>query len=324
MRILVTGGTGFVGQRVCFSLTTAGHQIRVPSRDLDAARRRIAQPATAERRVQGSGPQGASIEIVRLPESRNEWSSAVSGVDAIVNLAGESIAAGRWSEGRKQAILNSRVETTRSLVEACAAQSRRPKVLVSASAVGYYGAHGGEELDETAPPGDDFLARVCVAWEGEARRAEEQGLRVVLLRIGVVLGEGGGALSSMLPPFKLFVGGPLGSGEQWMSWIALDDLVGLIELGLTKEELRGPMNCTAPDPRTMRDFSRTLGAVLRRPSWAPVPAFVLRIVLGEMAHMLLNGQRVLPAVATRAGYRFRHSTLESALRAALGGRSRAA
>ncbi|MFM7142772.1 MAG: TIGR01777 family oxidoreductase [Alphaproteobacteria bacterium] len=301
MKILVTGGTGFIGKVLCEQLAVAGHQLRVLSR------RPSARPAGLP-----------NFEMVAFPPPGGAalWQDAVRDCDAIVNLAGESIAEGRWTEARKKALRHSRVATTRAIVEACAALPKKPQVIVSGSAVGLYGPQGDEALDETSPAGKDFLAGICVDWEAEAHRAEDLGIRVVLLRIGVVLGPEGGALAKMVPPFKMFVGGPLGSGTQWMSWVHVDDVCGLIAYALG-HPISGPVNATAPDPRTMRDFSKALGAALGRPSWAPVPAPVLRIALGEMSDMLLTGQRVLPKVAESAGYRFRHPKLDEALRAVL-------
>ena len=300
MKILVTGATGFVGQALCRHLGGEDQLIAL-ARD----------PQNADRRL------GGTAEARPLPTTSSEWAAAVEGCNAVVNLAGESIASGRWTEDRKKRILDSRVDLTRALVSGIAAATKKPRVLVSASAVGYYGPRGDEELDEAAPAGDDFLARVCLAWEREAAAAESSGVRTVRLRTGVVLGDDGGALARMVTPFKLFAGGPLGSGTQWMSWVHRDDLIGLIDLCLRDTRASGAVNATAPAPRTMREFCRTLGEVLGRPSWAPVPAFVLRLALGEMSDMLLTGQRVLPRAALRLGYQFRHPDLKGALRASL-------
>lgn len=298
MKILVTGGTGFIGTRLLPMLVDAGHEVRVLTR----------RP----------GPARGSIEQVAMPacDDGARWRDAIAGCEAVVNLAGESVAGGRWTEARKRAIRDSRIGTTRALVEACRGAATRPRVLVSGSAVGFYGPRGDEELDETAPAGDDFLARVCIDWEAEAHRADDL-LRVVCARIGVVLGPGGGALERMVTPFRMFAGGPLGSGRQWMSWIHLDDVCGLLVHALGAESIRGAMNATAPGPRTMKELAATLGAAMGRPSWAPVPAFALKLALGEMSEMLLTGQRVLPRVALAAGYRFRYPELDAALRAAL-------
>jgi hypothetical protein len=237
----------------------------------------------------------------------------VNGCDAVINLAGESIAEGRWTPGRKRALRRSRIATTRSLVDACALVSHRPSVFVSASAVGYYGPSGNEKLDESAPPGDDFLARLCVDWEAEASEVSELGVRLVLPRIGVILGEGGGAVERMAIPFQMFLGGPIGSGKQWLSWVHKQDVVALLVDSLTNDRMVGPINVAAPDARTMADFSRALGAAMRRPSWIPIPSFAVRLALGEMAEMLLTGQRVVPAGAEVAGYRFRYRSLGDAL-----------
>lgn len=296
MRILISGGTGFLGRPLCGALVRAGHEVRVTTRNLEAARRRLPPP----------------IDLIH-PQAPEGWQAAVRGADAVINLAGESIADGRWTPGRKEALRRSRVATTSSLVDACTAVDERPRVFISASAVGYYGATGDEPLDESAPAGDDFLAQLCVAWESEARRAEGLGMRLVIPRIGVVLGEGGGALERMVLPFRMFVGGPMGSGKQWLSWVHRQDVISILIEALTNEKMSGPVNAVAPDPRTMSDFSKALGAALRRPSWIPVPAFALRLGLGEMAEMLLTGQRVVPAAAEAAGYRFHYRSLGDAL-----------
>ncbi|MGH7771156.1 MAG: TIGR01777 family oxidoreductase, partial [Candidatus Binatia bacterium] len=223
----------------------------------------------------------------------------------------------RWTETQKEQLRYSRVDTTRALVSALGKAKQKPKFLLNASAIGYYGPHGDETLTEDAKPGNDFLSRVCIAWEEEARKAENYGLRVIRLRTGIVLGKGGGALSKMVPPFKFFAGGPLGTGRQWMSWIQLEDEIGLIQLLLEHPNAHGAINATAPNPVTMKDFCKTLGQVLNRPSWAPVPSFALRLLLGEMADMLLTGQRVLPAEAQKLGYSFRYPTLTEALQACM-------
>jgi hypothetical protein len=245
-----------------------------------------------------------------------------SSLDAIVNLAGEPVAAKRWDATHKDAILRSRVEVTRAVVDAIAAASPRPTVLLNASAVGFYGPRGDEEVDEEAAPGDDFLARVCVAWEREAQRAEAHGVRVLRLRVGVVLGETGGVLEKLVPAFECFVGGPIGDGRQWVPWVHVDDVVGLITFALDRDTVTGAMNATAPTPVRFRDFAATLGEVLGRPSWLPVPGFALRVLMGEMADAVLTGQRAIPRKALTAGYGFAHGTLRTALEAALAARLR--
>jgi hypothetical protein len=236
-------------------------------------------------------------------------------MDAVVHLAGETIA-GRWTPEKKRKIYDSRVLGTRNLVEGLTRldAQEKPKVLVSASAVGYYGDRGDERLTEEAPPSEGFLSKVCQDWEREARRAEELGLRVVRLRFGIVLGPGGGALQTMLPLFKLGLGGPLGSGRQWWSWVHLDDVVGLITFALENEAFSGAVNATAPNPVRQREFARTLGRVLRRPAALPAPAFALRLALGEFAGELLASTQAIPQKAQEMGYRFKYPELEGALR----------
>ena len=297
MKLLIAGGTGFIGGALCRALVQHGHELIVLSR----------QP---ERRASHGG-------ITILPWETSAWQQKAVGCDGIINLAGESLAEKRWIPQQKRLIRDSRLEVTRRLVSAMAERPAKPAVLINASAVGYYGARGDEPLTEAEPPGHGFLAELCQAWEAEARRAEALGVRVVRLRIGLVLGPGGGALAKMVPPFRLFVGGPLGSGRQWVSWIHRDDVIGLIEWALKTPAVTGAVNATAPSPVTMRELCRSLGQALHRPSWAPVPAVVLRVLLGEMADLLLTGQRVLPAVANQLGYRFRYPELAGALAATL-------
>lgn len=239
------------------------------------------------------------------------------GIDVIFHLAGEPIAEGRWDSAKKARIRETRVTGTRRLVDALESLPNRPPVLISASAVGYYGDRGDEILDESSPPGKDFLAEVCQAWEAEALRAAARGVRVVTARIGVVLGDGGGALTRMLVPFKLGLGGRLSDGRQWMSWIHLDDLAGLLLQAAENSAIAGPMNAVAPEPLTNREFTRSLAAALHRPAIFPVPKFALNLAFGEMSSILLASQRVLPQVALKAGYRYRYPKLADALRAAL-------
>jgi len=291
VRVLVTGGTGFIGGAVCHALRGAGHAVTVVSRE----------------------PGQVSGDAVR-------WDAvpqAIRTADAVVNLAGESIASGRWSAARKAAILQSRVEATRAVVDAARAAKPRPRILISASAVGYYGARGDEALDETAAPGAGFLAEVCRPWEDEASRAEAVGMRVVRLRLGMVLAGDGGALGRMLPPFRAFVGGRLGDGEQWVSWIHRGDVTGLVVDALANDGYHGAVNATAPQPVRNRDFVAALGRVLARPAAIPVPAVVLRLALGEMADVLLTGQRVFPRAAERVGYRWQYPEVLGALRASV-------
>jgi uncharacterized protein (TIGR01777 family) len=242
---------------------------------------------------------------------------ALAGRDAVVHLAGENLAQ-RWTSEAKQRIRASRELGTRNLVAGLRAAQQRPGALISASGSGYYGAHGDERVDESAPPGDDFVAAVCVAWEREARAAEELGTRVVTVRSGVVLDARGGALATMLPPFRLGVGGPVAGGRQYLPWIHRDDEVGLILAALDAGGFAGPLNASAPEPATNRDFSRALGRALRRPAVLPVPALALRALYGEMSRIVLEGVRMVPARArAELGYAFRHPDLDEALRDAL-------
>ncbi len=298
MRLVIAGGTGFIGSALCTKLLDQGHSLTLLTRS--------------------QSPSSVSPNrkwITWEPGSVGVWEQAVDGVDGVIHLAGEPIAAKRWTEAQKEKIRSSRINTTRALVAAIAKAKEKPKFLLNSSATGYYGPHGDETLAEESEPGKDFLSRVCTDWEAEARKAEGYGLRVIRLRTGIVLGKGGGALSKMVPPFKLFAGGPLGTGNQWMSWIQLEDEIGLILFLLEHPNANGAVNATAPNPVTMKEFCKTLGRVLRRPSWAPVPSFALRLLLGEMADMLLTGQRVLPAEAQKLGYSFRYPTLYEALQA---------
>lgn len=297
MRALITGATGFIGRRLVERLPGCV----VLSRDPEAARRAL-----------------GDVEAHRwAPEQGPPPKESLDGVEAVFHLAGETVA-GRWTAERKRRILASRVVGTRNLVAAIAAREQRPAVLVSGSAVGYYGPRGDEILDESAPAGSDFLAGVCRAWEAESARAREVGVRVVNPRIGIVLGRGGGALARMLGPFKLGLGGRLGDGKQWMPWVHLDDVVGLMLHAAATPIVDGPMNAVAPRLVTNGEFTRTLGAVLSRPSFLAAPAFVLRAALGEFAGALLGSQRVVPRVAEATGYRFAWPELEAALRDCLG------
>jgi hypothetical protein len=271
-------------------------------------------PQTARRAVPGAA------EYVEWDYSslQGSWVGALSGAYGVIHLAGASLFGSRWSESYKKKLYDSRIESTRALVQAMEHMETRPRVFVSGSAVGYYGHRGDTVLDEDATPGDDFLAQLCVDWEREALRAEELGIRTVLLRTGIVLDNSGGALAQLKIPFQLFVGGPVLPGTQWLSWVHIDDEVGLIRLALENENVRGPLNATAPNPQTNADFSSTLGRVLGTPSWLPVPGFALHLLIGEFAEHLTHGQRVLPARAQDYGYKFRYPTADEALGSLLG------
>lgn len=288
MHILITGGTGFIGRALCRELLRTGCRVTVLSRRPGKAR----LPSE-----------------VRLVDRLD----GLDGIDGVVNLAGENLAEGRWSPARKQAFRESRMGSTRRLLDWLAGLSQRPAVLVSGSAIGYYGAAGDRVLDESAAAGSGFAAQLCQDWETEASKAEALGLRVCRLRIGVVLGRHGGALAKLLPAFRLGLGGRLGSGEQWMSWIRRSDLVRMILWLLRTETARGPYNGTAPEPLRNAEFTQLLAAALGRPALLPLPAPLLRGLFGEMSELLLDGQRVLPSRALAEGFEFRSPRLEPAL-----------
>ena len=296
--VLVSGATGFIGSRVCTVLHEQGDTVHVLSRNPTRAQTKL----QSARAVYGWNP-----ETEKLP------SEATSDVKAVVHLAGETIA-GRWNAEKKRRIRDSRILSTRNLVESFAGVSPKPDVLVCASAIGYYGDSGDEHFTEMSPAGTDFLAEVCQEWETEAQKADAFGIRVVMVRIGLVLGIGGGLLTQVLPPFKMGVGGILGSGRQWMSWIHVDDAVGIVLHALENEEIRGPLNATAPAPVRNVEFTKTLGTVLRRPTLFPVPTFGLRLMMGEFADFVVLSQNVLPEKTEVSGYEFRYRTLEPALR----------
>ncbi|MGH2864863.1 MAG: TIGR01777 family oxidoreductase [Solirubrobacteraceae bacterium] len=304
MRVTLTGATGLIGPTLVRSLQEDGAQVTVLTRDPQRAKSRL-----------------GDVDAVRWElSSEPAPAEALAGRHAIVHLAGEPVAQ-RWSEKVKRAIRESRQVGTRNLIAGIAAVEReagkRPATLISSSAIGYYGAHGDEPLDEDAAPGSDFLAQVCVDWENAAAGARELGLRVVQVRTGVVLDSDGGALSKMLPPFRLGVGGPVAGGRQYISWIHAKDLVGMMLAALQDERWSGPVNASAPEPVTNRDFSKVLGQVLRRPALLPVPGAALRLLYGEMAEIVTSGARVMPAKPLVLGYQFSHPQLEQALRSAL-------
>lgn len=298
------GATGFIGSALCARLAERGDGVVVTSRYPEEARRKL--PAAE---VLPTAPQDAA-----------SLAMAVARVDAVVNLAGDPLDQGRWSDAKKARIRDSRVLGTRLLARAFDMAERKPAVLVQGSAVGVYGPRDDTPLDESADlgPDGDFLASVCRVWEQEARAVEAHA-RVVMLRTGVVLASGGRAFTKMVLPFRLFAGGPIGTGRQWLSWIHRHDLVALILHAIDRSDVRGPLNGTAPEPVTSRDLARTIGRVLHRPSFMPMPAFALRLAVGEMAEVLLAGQRVVPRKALDTGFAFRFATLEAALRAILGG-----
>ncbi len=299
MNLLIAGGRGFVGSALTRHLAACGHRVSLLSRHPLA-------------------PRGG-VPVFHWDPERGELDpEALRGADAVVTLVGENLAGGRWTPERKRRLVDSRVATTRFLVRRMSERTPRPRALVSASAVGIYGNRGEEILTEASPPGAGFLADLCKAWEAAALGASGAGIRTVVLRFGIVLGAGGGALAKMLPMFRLGVGGPLGNGMQWMSWIALSDVVGVIEHGLSREDVAGALNAVAPAPVRNRDFARALGRVLRRPAVLPAPALALKLLFGEMAdEALLSSCRVEPARLPALGYRFAVEDLEKALRNAV-------
>lgn len=306
-RIILTGATGLIGSRLFAALRERGYEVVVFSRSPERAREQL---------------PGAADYIAWSPAEGGPWSAAVDGAHGVIHLAGAPISQGligaRWTDAYKQEILQSRVIGTRGIVNAIAAARSRPAVLVSASAVGYYGYRDDTPLDEAAPPGRDFVAEVTVAWEREAAGAEPLGVRVARVRNGIVLDPGAGALGQLLIPFRLRTGGPIMPGSQYYSWIHPADEVGILLLALEDGRARGPINATAPNPVTNREFTATLGEVIGSPSWLAVPEFTLRIALGEMADLVTKGQRVLPARAQELGYAFSFPDLAPALRDLLG------
>ena len=302
MKIIVAGGTGFLGRPLVEALAADRHEVVVLTRNGAAT------------------PPGGARAVHWLPNGdAGPWAAELNGAGAIVNLAGESIAARRWSAEHKRRILDSRVNATHSLVGAIGTAAAPPSVFVSGSAVGYYGPLGDEIATETTPAGSDFLARVCAQWEAEANRASSPQTRVVCIRTGLVLEKDGGALPQMLPPFKLGAGGPVGSGRQYWPWIHRADWIGLVRWTLQTAAASGPINATAPNPVTNKEFARALGRALHRPAFIPAPAFALRLMLGEMADaLLLSGQRAVPAKAQRLGFTFGYTDVETALRSIFG------
>jgi uncharacterized protein len=302
MRVFLTGGTGLVGRRLIARLLERGDQPVVLTRRAEAARQLL----------------GPRIEVVAGdPMHGGAWMEAIDGCDAVVQLAGENVFGRKWNATFKQLLIDSRVKSTQNVVLALQHNPSRAdgqaKVLVNASAIGIYGPRGDEELDENTPPGNDFLANLCVEWEKAASAVETSGVRLAITRIGVVLDKEGGALAKMLTPFKLGAGGPVGSGKQWLSWIHHEDLTGLLLFALGHGEARGPLNATAPNPVSNRDFGKALGRALRRPAFMPMPGFMLRLLVGEAAEVILTGQRVLPRRPLALGYAFKYPTVDAAL-----------
>ncbi|BBH37757.1 conserved hypothetical protein [Microcystis viridis NIES-102] len=308
MKIAITGATGFVGSRLVVKLYDRGDDILILTRNPDKAGRIYPKSIYPK------------IEIIPyIATESGDWQKEISGCDAVINLAGEPISE-RWTGEAKRAIVASREIGTEKIVEAISRSERvataladqKPKVLINSSAIGYYGTSETASFDENSPPGDDFLADVCKKWETAAQKVKDYGTRLVILRTGIVLGNGG-ALGKMIPPFKLFAGGPIGSGRQWFSWIHRDDLINLIIYCLDRQGISGTFNATAPNPVRMKEFCQILGEVMNRPSWLPVPDFALEILLGEGAKIVLEGQEVLPKATQAIGFDYRYPNLEAAL-----------
>jgi uncharacterized protein (TIGR01777 family) len=302
MHVFLTGGTGLIGTRLIREFCRRGDRVTVLTR----------RPAVAQ------GLQGPACTLLAGdPTQPGPWADAVADCDAVVNLAGENLFSKRWSAAFKQVLRDSRIRSTENVALALARRptnaAGEPKILVNASAVGFYGARGDEELNEDSPPGSDYLAGLCVEWEQAARRAESFGVRVVVVRIGVVLAADGGALKQMLPQFRAGMGGPVGSGKQWVSWVHVGDVTRILQLVLDNPAARGPLNAMSPNPVRNQEFAKTLGRVLQRPSVITTPAFAVRLMLGEVAEVVLTGQRVRPTRLPALGYAYQFSTLEPAL-----------
>lgn len=297
MKIFMTGATGFVGTALTKKLVSEGHTVTLLTR--------------SSKQENPFGLQAAFIE--GDPAKKGKWQEEILTHDAVINLAGASIFT-RWNDQNKKVIINSRIKTTENIIEAISGETERPRIFLSTSAVGYYGFHGDEKVDEKDPPGDDFLATLSRNWEKTALKAVKTRTRTCVLRFGIVLGKGGGALKMMLPLFKKYMGSRLGSGRQWFSWIHIADLVKAHLFLLNQKEISGPVNCTAPNPVTNRELTSTLAKVLGRPSLIPpVPAFALRLVMGEFGSVLLKGQRVIPKRLLDSGFQFTYPFLEKAL-----------
>jgi uncharacterized protein (TIGR01777 family) len=309
MKAVIAGGSGFLGTALAWAWAEEGHDVRILTRGI---------PAGQAQHEPGTGKPGITRVGWRPDGTGATVGQELERADALINLAGESIGDGRWTPARKQALRDSRIRTTRSLADALAATHEPPHTFINASAVGYYGEHGGETLSEDAAPGDDFLSRLCVDWESEALRAVRPGIRVVPLRTGIVLEKSGGALAKMVTPFRCFVGGPLGSGRQYMSWIHRLDWIEVVRFIVETKTIDGPVNATAPNPVTNAYFSHALGHALHRPALMHAPGFALRMVLGEFAESVLTGQRAIPSRAMALGYHFRYPEIEIAFRGIFG------
>jgi uncharacterized protein (TIGR01777 family) len=299
MHIIITGGTGLIGRPLSAALVAEGHDVTVLSRNPDKVKDMPAGVKLAP--WDGQSAQG--------------WGQLADGADAIINLAGENLSGGRWSKEMKQKIRQSRTRAGKAVMEAISAAVVKPKVLVQSSAVGYYGTDTGDKaITESASPGNDFLSKVCFDWEASTAAATRMGVRRPVLRTGVVLANEGGAFPKLLLPFKLFAGGPLGNGKQWLSWIHIEDEVRAIQFALTNEQAEGPLNLAAPNPVTNSEMAKKIGEVMGRPSFVPAPGFAIKMALGEMSVLVLQGQRAVPAKLQALGFQFKYETIEPALR----------
>lgn len=296
MKVVVAGANGLIGKHLVAKLRARGDEV-----------------VALVRKAGNDGWAKGSTVVTWDGKNQGPWTAHLNGVDAVVNLAGAPVAGKRWSAEWKKVILDSRIDSTRAVVTAIQGALKKPGVFIGGSAIGYYGFPGETVIDESTAAGSDFLAGVCRDWEAESKKAEEAGVRTVLLRTGVVLAPDGGALEQMVPPFKAFVGGPVGDGKQWLSWIHIADEVGLILWAIDNKKVQGPLNAVAPEPARMGVFSKALGSALHRPSWLPVPGFALRAALGEFATMLTQSQRVVPKVALDGHYDFLFPQLSEAL-----------
>src|SRR4030043_1619489 len=301
MKIIITGGTGFVGTQLTTRLIQDGHTVTILTRSLKGAKER---------------PPGISY-LEGDPTKKGPWQEAIKNHDAVINLAGASIFS-KWTEEHKKAIRESRVNSTQNIVEGIPSRPERPFALFVPSAVGYYGFCGDEELVEDSPPGNDFLARIAKEWEGEALKARDKGARVVITRFGIVMGEKGGALSQMIPLFKKYIGGPIGSGKQWFSWVHIKDLAEAFVFLLKHPEISGPVNVCSPNPVRNKDLAKALGQVLHRPSFMPAPGFMVKLVLGEFGSVILEGQRVIPKRLLDSGFAFQYPDIDKALQGIVG------
>lgn len=301
MKVAIAGASGFVGSRLVRRLQEEGMEMVILTRSASHAQRVFPSAAFPNVKI-----------VTYTPTTSGSWQSAIASCDGVVNLAGEPIGEGRWTSERKQEILNSRKLGTQKIVEAIASSNPKPNVLVNTSAIGYYGTSETATFDENSPSGNDFLAQVCQAWEAEAQKVTKVGVRLVILRLGIVLGTGG-ALGKMITPFKLFAGGPIGNGQQWFSWIHVDDVVNLILQALTRTDMQGVYNATAPNPIRMTELSTTMGQVMNRPSWLAVPSFAIEALLGEGAIVVLEGQQVLPKRTQSVGFQYKYPSVEPAL-----------